>query len=93
MDTRALMVQSPDMSEHERGRQKRDQIMEELARRWEEFDPTPTEEELAATLRMGRISIRFHAAKLREREWIHPTALWITPAGYRETRGRDPLTN
>lgn len=92
MSAALAVVQSPAMPEHERGRRRRREIMEELARRWEEFEPAPTEEEMASVLGIGRISVRFHAARLRELGWMHPTALWITRAGYLETRGPEALT-
>lgn len=88
----AAVVPSQAMPEHERGRRRRREILEELARRWESFEPAPTEEELATSLGIGRISVRFHAARLREAGLLHPTALWITRAGYIEIRGSDALT-
>jgi len=83
-------AERPGVGEHERGKAARDRILEELVRRWEAFEPTPSEYELAESLGIHRMSVRHHAQRLREVGLLHPTALWPTPEGYRLQRGALP---
>lgn len=89
----AAVVPSPAMSEHERGREARRQILAELARLYLAFEPPPTIYELGAAIELSPTTVRHHVATLRRRGHIHPTALWITRAGFDQIHDPEGLTN
>lgn len=65
-----------------KGLEARRHILAELARRYSEFEAPPTWIELATSVGMGYGTMQFHVAKLRQDGLIHPSALWITRAGF-----------
>lgn len=89
----ATVVPSPAMPEHERGREARRQILAELARLYLAFEPPPTIRDLSAALGMSRGALEFHLEKLRSAGYVHPSALWITRAGFEGAKGQQGLTN
>lgn len=74
------------------GARNRRRILEELVRRWETMQPEPSAVELANLLDLDRTSVRAHVVILRRAGYIHQDGLVVTPAGYREIRGANPLT-
>lgn len=76
----------------EDGIKNRRRILVEMVRRWEEMEPPISAAKLAVLLDLDETTVRHHVIALRRFGYIHPDGLVITPAGYREIRGTNPLT-
>lgn len=70
-----------------KGLEARRRILAELGRRYSEFETPPTWIELSQAVGMGYGTMQFHVAKLRQDGLIHPSALWITRAGFMDIGG------
>lgn len=76
-----------------KGTAQRQRILAELARRYVEFEPHPSGEELREMMGMGRGTLDYHLRVLRGAGLVHPDDLWITRLGLAETRPDLGLTS
>lgn len=76
------VVPSRPMTKHARGEAVRGQILVELRRRRDAWEPEPSLVELGVIIGKDQQTVFYHLGLLREAGLVHPSAVLVTPKGY-----------